>query len=169
MKVLKEYMIPFVGLKEGMHDYTFEITEAFFENFEQSDIQKGALDVKVSLERQERMLIFTFDIKGHVLLCCDRCLRDMEYPLEGKERLIVKFGQERKEETEEILIIPETDAHIDLSDFIYEYIMLMIPFKRVHSEEDPACGGEVVEKLNEHRAPQADPRWDALKGLKNIE
>lgn len=167
MKVLKEYTIPFVGLKEGMHDYSFEIRDTFFESFEYSEIEKGEVHVDVSMERKERMLIFEFDIKGYVNVDCDRCLEAMEYPIEGRERLIVKFGQELREESEEVLIIPETDSHIDISSFIYEYIILLLPFKRVHQEGDETCSNEVVDKLDDHTIIEEDPRWDALKGLKD--
>lgn len=170
MKVLKEYVIPFVGLKEGVHDYSFEVDDKFFERFDYSDVNLGNIHVEVSMEKQDRMLIFNFSIQGHVIIPCDRCLVKMEYPVKGTERLIIKFGLERKEETEEILIIPETESHIDISGFIYEYIMLLLPFRRVHPEGDESCKNIVTDKLNQHTAPEEDPRWEALKGLKkNIE
>ncbi|MEN8224540.1 MAG: DUF177 domain-containing protein, partial [Bacteroidota bacterium] len=139
MKALKEYVIPFVGLKEGVHDYSYEIDGKFFESFEYSEIDNGKIHADVQMDRQERMLIFEFKMKGFVIVPCDRCLEDMEYPLEVKERLIVKFGQEYEEETEEILIIPETVSQIDISGFIYEYIMLALPLKRVHPDGVESC------------------------------
>lgn len=167
MKVLKEYVIPFVGLKEGLHDYTFEVGDSFFESFEYSEIKQGAVHVEVSLERQERMLIFLFDIGGSVRVECDRCLRPMDYPVKGKERLIVKFGQEWHEESEEVLIIPENESHFDLSSFIYEYIMLMLPFKRVHPDGDEACNADLLKQAGDDAPKEEDPRWAALKGLKD--
>ena len=166
MKVLKDFTIPFVGLKEGNHDFTFDIDEKFFDSFEYSEINNGKVRVLVSMEKQSRMMIFNFTIKGVVVVACDRCLSDMEYPVNGSERLIVKFGQEWKEETDEILIIPQTDSHIDLSQFIYEYIMLMLPYKRVHTEGEGICDAEMIGKLEQHTEPEPDPRWDALKELK---
>lgn len=167
MNVLKEFTIPFVGLKEGMHDYSFEIKDSFFERFEYSEIETGKVHVAVSLERRERMLVFEFKIDGYVDVDCDRCLKAMEYPVKGQERLIVKFGQELREESEEIIVIPETDSHIDISSFIYEYIMLLLPYKRVHPDGDEICSNEVVDKIENHSIQEEDPRWDALKGLKD--
>jgi len=166
MKVLKDFNIPFVGLKEGFHDFTFNIDEKFFESFEYSEISKGKIQVLISLEKQSRVMIFNFTIKGYVIVPCDRCLADMKYVLEGNERLLVNFGAEWKEETEEILIIPETDSHIDLSKFIYEYIMLMLPYQKVHPEGEGLCDAEMIQKLEEFVEEQQDPRWDALKELK---
>ena len=113
------------------------------------------------------MLIFNFSIDGLVELPCDRCLAPMELKIGGKERLIVKFGQEWEEETEEVIIMPETDSRIDISVFIYEYIMLMLPYKRVHPEDENLCDESMMEKLEQHTFEGPDPRWDALKELKN--
>ena len=167
MKALKEFVIPFVGLKEGVHDFVFEINTAFFDSFEYSEIDKGDVHVDVSLEKKERMLIFNFRLRGEVELACDRCRAPMNLPIVGDDRLIIKFGKEWEEESEEILIIPETDSHIDISSFIFEYIMLKLPIQRVHPEGEGLCDQSVVEKLEQHTQADTDPRWAALKDLKN--
>ena len=92
MKVLTAFIIPFAGLKEGIHDYAFDIDAAFFESFEYSEVKQGNVHVDVILERQERMLIFNFNIRGNVQVPCDRCLSSLDLTIEGHERLIVKFG-----------------------------------------------------------------------------
>ena len=171
MKALQEFEIPFLGLKEGIHDYAFDIDAEFFESFEYSEVKQGQVHVDVSMERQERMLIFNFSIKGSIELPCDRCLSPIQLEVNGNERLIVKFGQEWKEESDEVVIMPETESRIDISGFIYEYIMLMLPYKRVHPEDEEIgeslCDGSMVEKLQHYSEQEADPRWDALKELKN--
>lgn len=166
MKALKDFIIPFVGLKEGEHEYAFDLDGRFFESFEYSEIEKGKVHVDMRLEKQHRMMIFYFNIKGFVKLPCDRCLDEMDFPVDGEERLIVKFGEEWKEETDEILIIPEKESSIDVSGFIYEYIMLTLPFQRVH-EDESLCNRDVADKLARHTATETDPRWEALKELKD--
>ena len=171
MKALQEFEIPFLGLKEGVHDYAFDIDAEFFESFDYSEVKQGQIHVDVSMERQERMLIFVFNIKGSVELPCDRCLAPMQQEVAGDERLIVKFGQEWEEESEEVIIMPETESRIDISGFIYEYIMLMLPYKKVHQESEETgestCDESMVEKVEQHSAKETDPRWDALKELKD--
>jgi uncharacterized metal-binding protein YceD (DUF177 family) len=167
MEALQEFVIPFLGLKEGIHDYAFDIDAEFFESFEYSEVKLGKVHVDVSMERKERMLIFTFGIRGSVEVPCDRCLGPLDLPIEGTDRLIVKFGLEWLEESEEILIIPETDSRIDISSFIYEYIMLKLPYKRVHPEGKGLCDRTVIDKLEHHSESETDPRWEALKELKN--
>ena len=167
MKALKDFMIPFVGLKEGIHEYTFEIDDRFFESFEYSETSQGSVHVEVGLERKERMLIFNFSLKGSVTVPCDRCAMDMDHPVEGHERLIVKFGHEFEEESEEIIVIPDTESHIDISPYIFEYIMLALPMRRVHPEGEDGCDPAVIEKLSRYAPETEDPRWEALKKLKD--
>ena len=166
MKALKEYVIPFVGLKEGEHDYAFDIDAKFFESFDNSEIIKADVHVDILLEKQERMLIFNFKTNGNIVIPCDRCLADLVAPVKGDDRLIVKFGQEYEEESDEVIVIPEKESHIDLSNFIYEFIMLKLPIQRVHPEGEGLCDEEVIEKLDEHKEAEIDPRWEALKQLK---
>ena len=168
MKVLKEFMIPFVGLEEGVHDYSYDIDEKFFESFDYSEIEQGKVHADVNMEKKDRMLIFDFIIKGYVIVPCDRCLDDLEFPVEKTTRLIVKFGHEFMEETEEIFVIPETESHIDISGFIYEYIMLALPLKRAHPEDEESCNQLIIEKIEQHVSPTEDPRWEALKKLRDI-
>ena len=167
----KEFTIQFSGLATGVHQFGFEIDQSFFETFDYGDLADGNLTIDCMMEKQERMLIFTFDIKGKVGVVCDRCLDDFDLPVEGKERLIVKFGNEAMEENDEIVVIPEQEHEIDLSQYLYEYINLMLPYRKVHGEDENGeslCNQEVIKRIEEHtQEEETDPRWDALKKLKN--
>lgn len=112
---------------------------------------------------------FLFHFNGSVKLMCDRCLEDYDQPVEGNFRLIVKYGEEFQEISDEIIEIPFTEHRIDLSQYIYEYIQLMLPMKHVHPDDElgnSTCKSEMLEKLNELSKPATDPRWDALLKLK---
>jgi hypothetical protein len=52
-----EFIIPFVGLKQGKHVFEFDITDAFFETFEYSIIQKGKVHIEFTLDKKETMII----------------------------------------------------------------------------------------------------------------
>jgi uncharacterized protein len=166
---LADFVIPFVGLSLGNHSFEFEANNTFFEHFEYSEIKKGKVSIEVNLERQERMLVFGFRIQGSVEVTCDRCLDVFDHPLSGREQLIVKFGHERVEESEDVLTIPHTDYQIDLAPLIYEYINLLLPIRHVHPMNENgeyACDPEVTKFITETPEHEsADPRWEALKGL----
>lgn len=167
---MDQFVIPFSGLKTGSYQYDFDIEDEFFGNFDQSEIRRGKLKVSVELERQQRMLVFLFRITGSVVVPCDRCLAEFDQAIEGNERLIVKFGEQHGEETEDIFIITENEHSFDLAPFIYEYVNLLVPFRRIHGEDSEGnslCDPEVTRYIREVDEDKTDPRWDALKGLIN--
>jgi len=173
MNDMKEFVIPFSGLSLGIHTFDFEINRKFFESIEYSEIHDGEISWHVELNKQNNMLIFNFSFSGKVNVTCDRCADDFDMPIEGNNRLIVKFGNIAYEETEEIIVLTETEHEIDLAPFIYEYLILAMPLKRVHPDDENGvsqCDPEVIKKLEEisirHKDNNdIDPRWDALKNL----
>ncbi len=169
MKPLDSFIIPFRGLKPGIHRYDVQIDKSFFEHFEQGEIREGEISVHIDLEKDDRMLLFQFTINGEVSLPCDRCTEPITIPIRGKERLIVKFGDEFLELDEEIQIIPESETQFDTSPFLYEYIHLLLPMKRVHAEDDQgnsSCNPDMLAKLNELLQNRTqDPRWEKLKDV----
>ena len=170
MNRLKEYNIQFVGLEPGNHIFEFEVNDSFFEHFEYSLIQHGHVHVTVDLEKSERMMIFTINLEGDVMVSCDRCTHDVNLPVSDTQRLIVKLGAEYEEESEDVVIIPETEYKFDLSTYIYEFIHLSLPARLLHPDDEngnSTCDAEML-RLLEKLAPaeSVDPRWDALKNLK---
>ncbi len=171
------FRIPFKGLKEGDHNFDFEIDASFFENFPESEIKEGQFHIEIVLHKTSRLLTFDFFIKGKVRVPCDRCLEMFDLPLTYTDTLYVKFGSTRHEESANTLIIPEDDYFLNVSQYIYEYIHLSLPIRKVHPLDkngNPTCNPLMLEKLNElseskKKIQAIDERWSALKGiLKNI-
>jgi len=167
---LKHFIIPFSGLKLGNHTLNFEIEDKFFEHFEYSEIKKGRLHVDCLLDKQVRMMVLYFAIAGTVRIPCDRCAEEFDQPINGKQKLIVKFGVDHHEESEDILVITEKEHELDVSQFLYEYIHLMLPFKKVHGTDENGislCNPEVTRYIIEKEEYPIDPRWEALQKLKD--
>jgi uncharacterized metal-binding protein YceD (DUF177 family) len=168
---MKDYIIQFSGLKEGFHSFDFQVGKPFFDHFDYSEVTKGVFDVALELEKKTRMLILQFAIRGYAEMPCDRCGEPFKQEIQGDRRLIVKFGEEPGEESEEVIILPETEYKIDISQYLYEFINLMVPVKRIHGDDENGnslCNPEVIRILEENTGkPETDPRWDALKKLKN--
>jgi uncharacterized metal-binding protein YceD (DUF177 family) len=164
------YIIPFRGLKPGVHPFEFEVGDTFFDLFPESQIRKGAVSIHVNLEKEERMLIFDLTLDGSAEVPCDRCDAPLNIRIAGTERLIVKFGETWQEQSDEVLIIPEMSHQFDLAPFIYEYVHLLLPMRKVHGEEGTdgsQCDPEVIRKLEElNSKTETDPRWEALSKLK---
>ncbi|MCK9616523.1 MAG: DUF177 domain-containing protein [Lentimicrobiaceae bacterium] len=174
MDYINGFVVQFSGLSLGLHPFDFEIDQRFFDQIEYSEIRNGNIKVHLDFDKHERMFILDFHISGEIEVICNRCAELFAYPIQGKERLIVKIGETTPENTEEdILIISETEYKLDLSGLLYEYISLMLPFRVVHPEDEygnSKCNPEMIKKIEE-MAPrqQPDPRWDSLKKLINNE
>jgi len=181
------YNISLKSLSFGVHTYEYELDRKFFEAIDGDEVRKGNVSVTVNVKRTSSTFECNFDLKGVVQVPCTRCLDDMDQEVESKNRLIVKFGQEYSEESDEIVIIPEDEGEINIAWFLYEFIALSIPIKHVHPVGE--CNRAVSAKFRKHRAvtadevgedeevaeeedfpddeeaPANDPRWDTLKGL----
>lgn len=166
MVSLKYLRVPFTGLNVGTHAYTFDISNEFFEAFEYGLIKKGEVSVNLNLEKTSSFMILHFDFEGEVHGECDRCLEELPVSVEGQERVIVKFGEEDYDNTEDIIVLHPNDYEIDLTQLIYEMISLVLPSKILH--EDGECDPDMIAHLSEETEDEeVDPRWEALKALKN--
>lgn len=180
-EILKPFVIPFIGLKLGKHDYQFEITETFFEAFEDDavsstsePIEEASIELSVQLDKKPEMLTLDFSFSGQVFVNCDRCLDRMSLSVESQDRILIKFGEQTFDETDEIVVLPESTFQINLAQFAYELLILALPIRRVHP--DGECDPEMVQHLQvqeeeeediEAEEPPTDPRWAALANLKN--
>jgi uncharacterized metal-binding protein YceD (DUF177 family) len=166
---LKEFTIQFVGLEPGNHKFEFEVNDTFFEHFEYSLIQHGKIQVTIDLEKTERMMIFTISLTGVVRVTCDRCTNEFDLPLSDNQRLIVKLGAEYLEESEDVVVIPETDYQIQLAPYIYEYIHLALPARLLHPDDEngnSTCDPDMLRRIGNFTSNEAiDPRWEKLKKL----
>ncbi|MAE07657.1 MAG: hypothetical protein CL661_02725 [Bacteroidetes bacterium] len=166
-----EYIIPIKGLSLGSHCYTYKIDDPFFANFENLDADKGLLNLVVDLMVESNLLNIRFYFTGYIELQCDRCLDKFNLNVENSFRLIVKYGEQFEEISEEVIVIPSSESNIDLGQFIYEYVNLMLPIKKAHANDaigNEKCNAEMINQLNKYSEQKSDLRWDALKNI-NIE
>lgn len=177
MKALKQFSIPFTGLKLGKHQFTFEVDKSFFDAFEYSLVKDGALKVTVELDKQETMLILHFHIWGTIQLNCDKCLSEFAQPIDFEERQIVKFAEDDLESDDlEIIMLNKKESALDVSALIYEFINVSVPYINTCQQagQTQPCDPEMIAKLEKLASGTAeteeeqndDPRWAALKKLK---
>ena len=152
----------------------FDIDDKFFDDYEQSEITKGKVKAEVDLDKRTSMLEFHFRIAGNVTIICDRCLDEFEMPIEYEATLFVKFGDTSEEQTDEIIVLSHNEFEIDVAQYIYEFVHLSLPYKRVHPNDSKGrstCNKEMLKKLDEYiireNKEDNDPRWDDLQNLLN--
>lgn len=174
MKALKEYIIPFVGLKLGVHEFEYEISNDFFALFDFEEYNSTAVNVNLKFEKKSTFFELSFKTTGTVNVNCDVTTEAFDLPIENQLFLVVKFGEEFNDENEEVLILPHGEYEINVSQYMYECVVLGVPNKRVHpGVEDGTLESDIIDKLeslslkenkNENNE-EIDPRWNKLKSL----
>ncbi|WBX71551.1 YceD family protein [Tenacibaculum retecalamus] len=174
MKDIKEFNIPFVGLKEGSHLFQYQIEEKFFEAFQFDEFNDTNLTADINFVKKSTLFELTFTIKGTVNVPCDTTGEPFDLEIDGVLDLIVKFGTEYNDEHDEILILPHEVYEMNVAQYIYELIVLSVPSKRIHPAVlNGTMKSDALDRLNELRINEektveqtsADPRWDKLKDL----
>lgn len=175
MKITNEFLIPFVGLKLGKHQFEYQVTKAFFDDFDYDEFESADIKVNVVLDKKSTMLELAFKHAGTVHVPCDLTGEMFDLPVKGTLKLVVQFGEEFNNDNEELLILPHGEHQIDIKQYVYEMIALSIPLKKVHPGiKDGTLKSAALDKLNElsvkdhkkeEKQEDTDPRWDKLKNL----
>ena len=163
-------------------EYEYQLGNDFFLALDAPEVQKGQVNVSLKVRKTSGIYQLDFYTEGKVVVICDRCLDEMEQPIETEDRLKVKLGAEFSEE-DDMVIVPEEDGYINVAWFIYEFIALSIPMKHVHAPGK--CNKDMVSKLSKHlrikgddeedweddediasdEPQEIDPRWNVLKKI----
>lgn len=177
MKVGNQYIIPYKGLKEGNHTFSFQINEKFFEEYSVLNVSTGKLEAEVVLIKHSNFLELELGLSGTVELICDRCLENFDFPINYFGMLLVKFKEEEEEPDENVIFLHPNEDLLDLSQFLFDCIGLSIPIQKFHPEDNdgnPSCNSEMLNILYNHshyndesdeQEEQIDPRWSKLKDL----
>jgi len=185
------YKVDLKNMQQDVQICEYLLDSLFFTNIGSEDIQKGRVNARLTISKKGGAFDLSFTFSGVVVVPCDRCLDDMDLPIETTAHLIVKFGKDYAEESDEIVVIPEVEGKINLTWFLYEFIALAIPIKHVHAPGK--CNKQMTSKLKKHTAKsdddgqsfesddaddviitdedsneeRTDPRWDILRGLRD--
>ncbi len=180
MKGLREFEIPYVGLKVGVHKFNYDIDAKFFKHFEDSPISDCKVSVKLEFEKKETFFALNFFIDGAVQTECDRCLVPFNKSIFGDFTCYIKFAEDpsKMNGDDEVIFISRDETVIDVSQLVYEYINLCLPIQKLGCEkpgEEPQCNKEVLKYIKgleknaeagKKENEEVDPRWAALKNIK---
>ena len=138
--------------------YEFVLDNLYFAHIDGPEVQKGKVNVTLTVKRTSRAFELSFQTDGMVWVPCDRCLDDMELPISSSDKLMVKFGHEYAEEGDNLIVIPEEEGEINVAWFMYEFIALAIPMKHIHAPGK--CNKAMTSKLNKHLKTNANEDSD---------
>lgn len=182
MKHHREFEIPWFGLKEGIHEYRFQVTDKVIEELghDHPDFEHLDASVVLKLDKHNGFLQLHFDIDGNADVACDRCGDTFTMRLWDEFDLIVKFTGESEEENEEeeeeadIVFVPRSETILDVSDWVYEFIMLSMPLQHIHPDKEdgtPGCNPEALKLLDKMSGSDETKRnlWSGLDKFKNLD
>ena len=171
MSILEHFSIPYIGIKDGLHQYQFKVDNRFFALFENSPITEGDFNINLVLDKRSGLSELDFEIDGHIGALCDRCLADIRLPISSTNHILVKVSNKISED-DEVIFIKEDHSHLDLSQIIYEFIVLAMPLMNIYdceNEEPRKCDMNVLKKLSEDVIEDTEPTtnkiWENLKDI----
>lgn len=169
MDYLKQFSIPYRGMLDGVHEYNFELDDEFFRHFEASPIQKAKIEARLLADKQASLVTVNLTIEGVMQANCDRCLADIQLPLNGRYQLILKRAEGNPDDPD-LFYIGSEESEWKVAEVLYEYACLSIPFSKTIDCSNlipRPCNMEVLVKIqNEENDSEPNPIWDELRKLK---
>lgn len=178
------YQIQHTELDDGSHQFDFQADDKIISRFENEEIRNTDLSVSAILERKSDDFMLILDAKGSIELQCDRCLDFFTRDMKLHHEVSIQLAEETNFDTDEDFVtLSKSDNYLDIAYFIYEMIILDLPIRRVHPEDENGnsmCNPDVIKyitgesQITEEEgevidsADQANENWkDDLKNLLN--
>lgn len=169
MKYEREFILPLTGTTLGSKQYTFDLNHEFLAYSRFPEATEGNVQLVLMLDKHPSFVALQFDFDGWLRLLCDRCAEVYDQKVKGSFRYILKYGSRMEEESDEAMMIPADLHEFDVYQLIYEYLMLLVPLRKVHPDNEQGhatCNAETLALLEQLKPTEApDPRWGALQSL----
>lgn len=176
----RAFDIAFVGLKPGIHEFEYAINDTFFVEYQEQDFRNCVAQVKLTLDKNTGFMLLKFEVGGKLELSCDRCGNHLPLQLWDEFNIVVKMVEDpeemnEQEEDPDVYYISRGESHLNVSDWIYEFINLSIPMQRMCSEEEmggPHCNKEVLamlKKMDVQNTQPENPLWKGLEKFKGLD
>ena len=177
----RDFEIAFVGLKPGVHEFNYSIDDRFFEAYQQQDFRNCTAHIKLTLDKKSSFMLLKFEMGGKLEVNCDRCNSNLPLDLWDEFNITVKIVEEpelmnNQEDDPDVYYLSRGESHIDVANWIYEFINLSIPMQKICNFEDmdgPYCNKAAIDVLKklETKEPEKkeNPIWKGLEKFKDLE
>ena len=175
---LDEFVVAFVKLKDGVHEFAYWLDSAFFQEFDYQTAGDANIHATLRLEKQGHLFQLHLHIDGVMHVSCDRCLEPLPFPLKGDRQLLVKqqvLGERMPpgliEEDDDLMVIGHNEIEFSVASLFYDLCILSLPLVK-NCDDLPVkpCNRAMLEKLEQlsgdsDSKTSDDPRWEKLKEL----
>jgi uncharacterized protein len=174
---LREFGVNIIGLSNKVHHFHYEFSDEFFKAYGAGLVSEGKFTADVAIDKRETFIEANFKVEGIAKLVCDRSLDPFDHPVKFQKKIVFKFGDADEELSDEIVMIHRDTDTLELGQYLYEFIGLEIPMKKLHpryeneAELPEESEGKIIYTSGEANFdPESDedidPRWEKLKKLK---
>ena len=157
------------GLSSGERLWSGALDGKFFVSFGNTEILDADVSVEIKARKNEAKVLVDVLMKGSLTVNCDRCLEELQIPVESEALLEVRHEgrtETAPEDDRELVFIGVEETELDLSQVVYDYLCLSLPIQRHH--EDGQCNPQALKYLNPGKSdeiPENDGPFAALAGL----
>lgn len=122
---------------------TLELNDSFFQSLDQDEIKGGQLVATYKTDRKDDFSIrIVSQLKGHVVVACDRCLNDLSIDVEAEDESV--FDTTSEEET--FYYTDEQHPNkFNLGWYFYEVVLTSLPIERKHEPEE--CDKSITQHI----------------------
>jgi len=156
--------IDVTALKPGLHSVELEPAP---EDLGLDPSAFADVYVEARLEVAAERVFAVVRAKALAVLTCDRTLVEFRQPIGGEHAILFLPIEQTNRESpaeDDIRALPEPGAPLDVTEAVRDTLLLSIPVRRIapgaEDEEIQTVFGEGAEDV-------ADPRWDALRRLRD--
>lgn len=145
-------------MADGRRSWDFDIDAAFFRDMESAEVTDADVKVHLDIVKRGDLYDLTFLCRGDLQIPCDRCLDPISHEVDTQYHTVVKYGEEYNDESDDLLILPQSSVVLNVADMIHDTLVLTIPLRHVHP--DGECNREMTAALNRHSSGIADTEDD---------
>ena len=141
-------------LPEGEHQFEYHLDKQFFKNMENPDIRDADVKVELDVKHHAGVYDMHFHLTGQLVLLCDRCLDDLPIDIDTTYDVTIQYGEDYNDDSDTLLVIPESDNYLNVAYMIYDTAALAIPVRHVHPLGK--CNRAMSALLKKHNARSND-------------
>jgi uncharacterized metal-binding protein YceD (DUF177 family) len=170
----RAFEIAFVGLKPGIHEFSYKVDEKFFAEKGETEFTNCKATIKLALDKKSSFMLLKFEVGGIADVVCDRCGNPLKQDLWDEFNMLVKMVDNPdemniQEDDPDVFYISRTESHIDVGNWLYEFVLLSIPIQKMCKDAatgGPQCNMEVLDKLKAMEVKASEENANQLwKGL----
>ena len=138
-RLMSGLLIPLTGIKTFPATTQVTIAQDFFAAFGQEEVLGADVRLSVWLDKEPGGFSLALDFDGKLVLCCDRCMEEMDWPLSFTAAYALRRAPDKDSEVEgetedgrEIIIVDASAKEFDAAQVVYDELCLHIPIRHTH-------------------------------------